>query len=354
MSKQLVAVIIGDIHFDLYAKFNKQLDNGKNSRAQLLINEVARIFDYAKENNIGNIIFLGDIFNSSEVVKTVLFNDVYDLFKNKPRNIDLHLFPGNHDYFSYFEDSVLHSFYNIPGIWLYENFHDCIIGGLKIAFHPYVSDGDSISNISREGDVIFIHQSVPGVVVGNYELIKAKDNIDPEKLFKKFKMIVSGHIHTKQICQDVIFPGSIAQKDFGDEGIKKYFSVLYDDLSIEYIPTQHPEFHTLDYIEKDDGEIEIVCEKGVQPTNIDESFVKVKASKELWKELSQTEYKDKNKNVVVDLKPDKKISAVRIQTEDLSDNKKVLENYLNFVSKNDEWVKQNKEKLLKKGLEYLE
>ncbi len=352
--RKAFAVIICDPHFDVYSKFNKQLANGKNSRAKLLIDEVIRIFDYAVENNIENVFILGDVLNSAEVIKTALFNDVVDLFSyGKQLGLNIIIIAGNHDYFSYHEHSALHSLKNIVHIIDGESYTTKICN-FKMTFVPYTVDGESLSNIDNDGDILFCHQSVNGVQLGSYELVKQKDAIDAKKLFKKFDVIISGHIHKKQICDGVIFPGSIAQKDFGDEGINKYFSVLYDDygdLSIGYLPTQHPNFFVIDYLEGDDREA-IRYDKNAGLEDVEKDFIKVKASKDLWGRLSQTTYKDKN--VIVELKPDKKITAVRIKIDDLSDNKKALNNYLSFVCKDDVWVLKHKKELLKKGLEYLE
>ena len=68
----------------------------------------------------------------------------------------------------------------------------------------------------------------------------------PIKGFDKFDKIFIGHYHNKQIIDNVMYIGSLYQKNFGEDDAKG-ISIVYNDLSVTQIPTEFKKFETVSY-----------------------------------------------------------------------------------------------------------
>lgn len=125
---------------------------------------------------------------------------------------------------------------------------------LKIKVHgiPFLRNNigfeDEVKKIKikkGEKNILLIHTEIPGAVDNNGFKADEVDNIPKmySKLFKKFDLVIAGHIHKKQLIgKKILVPGApTPQKSSDSEGEFGYWE-LYDDLSLKFIKIKGPQF----------------------------------------------------------------------------------------------------------------
>lgn len=206
-------------------------------------------FPYLVENNIKNIIHLGDYYEHRKYVNFKALEHNRRIFLDKLREHDIlmDIIPGNHDVF-YKNTNELCSLKELMGHYI-----DCV----KIYMEPVVLTYDSVNIalvpwINSENYVStmdFVKTCNASIVGGHFEFsgfemykgIPNPHGMDT-KDFSRFEMVLSGHFHTKSSRDNIHYLGSQMEFTWGDCDDFKYFHVLDTD-SRELIPVRNP--HTL-------------------------------------------------------------------------------------------------------------
>ena len=193
-------------------------------------------FPYLLENDIKQIIHLGDYYDNRKTVNFKALNHNRRIFLEKLREygIVMDIIPGNHDV--YFKNTnELNSLKELQGHYMnevniIEEPTDMNYDGLNIAMVPWI-------NPENEKKIMkFLEKSKSPIVGAHLELagfemdrgLVCKDGMD-KKHFDKFEMVLTGHFHAKSSKGNVHYLGAQMEFFWNDCGDKKYFHVLDTD-----------------------------------------------------------------------------------------------------------------------------
>lgn len=181
-----------------------------------------------KEENINNVIFLGDWFETRKSVNVKIANDSHDILKKfKDNNIMLYMIVGNHD--MYMKEST-----EINSVNIYEEINSIkiikdttikILDNKKLMFVPWNC------NITENADYIFGHFSFQGAIYSNNMV--NEHGMNPNEMTESGPLIFSGHFHRNHDYDykkgKIITIGSPLQLSWGEINEDKGFYIL--DLS---------------------------------------------------------------------------------------------------------------------------
>lgn len=238
-----------------------------------------QFFPYLIENNIKNVIHMGDLFDRRKYINFNTLSLVRSRFFNflKQNKIKLHITIGNHD--TYFKNtntlnSISELFYDEEYIEIIEKPQILDFDGLCIGMMPWISKDN------EKECTDFIQTCSCPVVVGHFEIAGFQvmnGVIHPtgikENVFNRFEMVLSGHFHIKQTNNNIHYLGTQYQLNFGDVNSKKGFHVLDTQTRIlEFIQNPYDLFHLIKY--KDDTD-ELVESLNKLPASLKNCYVKV-------------------------------------------------------------------------------
>lgn len=197
---------IGDLHIqpDTLAEVNvflKQLDK------------------WLSNNPVDSIVILGDTLHTHETVYTECLNKMLEYIRLCEKYAPTEVLVGNHDFCS--NQAFLNDQHPFVGWKKTHNIVDRVkvshVKGKKIVLCPYVPDGrfqEALRTVGEEWKdalCIFAHQLFDGAKMGP---ITAKG---VEKWDENHQMVISGHIHDKQLVQENLwYTGSSMQVSFGE------------------------------------------------------------------------------------------------------------------------------------------
>ena len=220
-----------DLHSHNYREFSESI-NGTNSRLLDCCNVILELRKFVDENNINQIIFLGDCFHlknnlSSEVIKLTM-----DALDNLVANIQMVVLPGNHDFTLWSSKPIL-----------LELFQQYIAKGkIRVITEPTWIDNyyyepytrrieelnERLKNLETKENLIFFgHQDMIGVYYGGHQVTRG---LDPKILAEKFKWSFVGHYHkpTGHHTANIFSIGAPLQHNFSDAFQPRGWRV-YDD-----------------------------------------------------------------------------------------------------------------------------
>lgn len=257
-------LIFSDSHFNENKPFSKPTTEGVGSRFLYQLQAFEAICDYAKENEIEHIFFLGDLFHQRTLLYSIVYDRVADVFHRAIKSgLKFHLLLGNHDMIYNSDDSPSivrrlkdTAVIDCPTIYNIKNIES------KIVCVPFRFKLDNLYNEIKELNekvkdmegkhLLFGHFEMDGIIVNNeYVLSKGMNTgIFDETVFNT---IFSGHIHTAQSVnlsktRTVHFVGHMLHNTFNDENTN-YGFIIYDfeRMKHEYIKLDgFPEFITVD------------------------------------------------------------------------------------------------------------
>lgn len=200
-----------------------------------------------KKYNVKFVIWLGDIFDSRLSQRQELLNSLTDmiaLYANE--GISIHCIPGNHDKTNYESDESFLSTYRYhPNFFLHELPEMCSFsfGGseIEIGFVPFYSTDlwvqkfKTLPKPCSKKSILISHTAVDGSINNDGKQVSNKISLS---LFKSYGKVFLGHYHNaQQPGSNVFHLPSTRQNDFGEDE-EKGFTLLYDDLSFDFIKGQ--------------------------------------------------------------------------------------------------------------------
>lgn len=238
-------------------------------------------FPYLLENNIKQIIHLGDYYDHRKFVNFKALNENRDHFLNKLREygITMDIFPGNHDVY-YKNTNELCSLKELLGHYMNEvnivmEPRVMEYGGCNIALLPW------INNENYADSMKFIQSCDAQVLLGHLELtgfdmmkgVKNTHGMDSDT-FKRFEMVLSGHFHTRSTQGNITYLGSQMEFTWADAHDQKYFHVFDTDTrTLEMVANPITMFEKVVY---DDSKIDY---NTLTVAHLKDKFVKVVVSK---------------------------------------------------------------------------
>lgn len=190
-------------------------------------------FPYLLENNITQILHLGDYYDNRKTInfKALTHNRKIFLEKLREYGITMDIIPGNHD--TYFKNTnELNSLKELQGHYMNE---------VNLIMEPTVMKYDTLSvalipwiNPENENATLKFLKTCKAPVVGAHlELagfdmqrgMPCMDGMSP-KHFEKFEMVLTGHFHAKSSRENIHYLGAQMEFFWNDCNDKKYFHVL--------------------------------------------------------------------------------------------------------------------------------
>ena len=193
-------------------------------------------FPYLLENDIKQIIHLGDYYDHRKYVNFKALNENRDHFLNKLREygITMDIFPGNHDVY-YKNTNELCSLKELMGHYMNE---------VNIVMEPRVMEYDGcniallpwINNQNYAESLKFIEKCDAQILMGHLELtgfdmmkgVKNTHGMDAST-FARFEQVYSGHFHTRSTQGNITYLGSQMEFTWADAHDQKYFHVFDTD-----------------------------------------------------------------------------------------------------------------------------
>ena len=240
--------IINDSHF------------GARSDNQLFLDYFVDFFEnqffpYLRENNITEVLHLGDFMDRRKFVNFNTLGAVRNriLTPLREMGVRVHIVPGNHDTY-YRNTNDLNSLRELFAD-RYDNFHlyegpvELEFDSLSLAMIPWINKENS-SDIME-----FLSKTKCPIICGHFELdgyevmrgYRFEGGMSDKEL-SRFEMVLSGHFHNKSSRNNVYYLGTQYQITFHDLHEKKGFHILDTETrNLEYIENPRRMFHQIVY-----------------------------------------------------------------------------------------------------------
>ena len=320
------------------------------SRLQNCLDALWWVFNTARELNIKDVVFAGDLFQDRNKINVLTYHQTFKVFKQFP-DLNIWLLLGNHDLW-YSEKTDISSV--IPfGAISYVNVIDkpCTleVAGINIDFLPFTHNPISVleENFQNKSKILVGHIAVDGALLNFNHRTKSEVSIEYEndmvlvgkEIFDGYKKVFLGHYHGAQKLNDTVeYIGSTLQLTFNEAYQDKHIIVLdTETLQTEYIKN---EFSPKHFILKPDE---------IDQYELRDNFVNVCIDDISQVDVAELRSKLEDKmdggwHLISDNKMNK--DNVLIQKFDLSEGD-LLDRYVNAVECND----LDKQLLLKIGKE---
>lgn len=238
---------MGDIHI-----------GAKNDDAIMLKQQIAFFdnifFPHLKQNDINHVVHMGDMMDRRKYVNyNTLYQFKFKILHKFKRLMFINII-GNHD--TYFKNtnqvnSPTLLFDHEYGINVVDDPYSITIDDREIMCVPWITEQN------QEKIYNAIDKSKADVLCGHFEFdnfeltpgVYHKGGLDEtHKLFKKFKLILSGHFHIQQKRGNIHYVGTPYQMNFGESRMAKGFHVLdTKTLKTEFILNPVEIFKELEY-----------------------------------------------------------------------------------------------------------
>lgn len=216
----------------------------KNKTDEFLINWREAV-SVAKKENVGTILFGGDMFYSTanqtlDVLMAV--REVIEMcYKN---NIDLIAIYGNHDIVNRESElSYLHVFDGLMGFKVlpYFNFKtdnyivSCVGYVQETSKDVFVEKLNNLKNETKDYDTAyaFVHEGINGALSGNVDENKEL----PVHIFDNYDTVFAGHYHNRASFDNIQYIGSSRQFNFGEDEEKGY-TIINEDGSHFFVKNE--------------------------------------------------------------------------------------------------------------------
>jgi len=246
-------LFFSDLHAHNFPDCAETVSEGVNSRLLDCLNIFKQITQIAKDNNVKDIVFGGDLFHVPGRVEVSVFNAVVNAVVQMQAETDAHVFlvVGNHD--QYNRSGTIHALKMFKhlgsGFTVIDSTHYVDTGRrslLLCAYSPFAEKVHEYLELAEKHnpEILVLHQGLSGVPVGKsgYTL---DETLSPTDLPKGTWLNLLGHYHeNRAVSPNTFFIGSPLQHNWGDEGSEKVCLLARGD-SLEMIPLESPKFITL-------------------------------------------------------------------------------------------------------------
>jgi hypothetical protein len=238
-------------------------------------------FPYLKDNNIKNIIHLGDIVDRRKYISYLSLRKFRDQFINPiiENQYQLDVIIGNHDTF-YKNTNEVNCMTELFGSNPPDNigwYTECQVvkyGSTNILLVPWMCSDNFDSTVEKiadtEAQVCFGHLELAGFEMQKGAII---DHGYDAKLFKKFDIVLSGHYHHKSTKGNVTYLGCPYEIVWSDYDDPKGFHVFDTETrELEFVPSVYTLFEKYYYDDLDREREDVVFD---DYSHLKSKFVKV-------------------------------------------------------------------------------
>ena len=212
-------------------------------------------FPYCKDNDIKQIVHLGDYYDNRKFMNFKAQNHSRKSFLDPMRELGMRMdiIPGNHDTY-YKNTNDLNSLKELLGYYMNE-IHIIMeptvmeYGSLKMAMIPWINQenyDDTMKFIKCcKADWCGAHLELDG-----FEMMRGIKNVHgmDRKIFSKFEKVLTGHFHVGSQQDNIWYLGSQMEFFWSDAHDKKYFHVIDTETrEVEKILNPNTLFHKVLY-----------------------------------------------------------------------------------------------------------
>lgn len=215
-------LIFSDIHIHPHKKSLQRLHD--------CLNVLEWVFKTAKERNIQNIVFAGDLFQDRQKIDILTYNLTFDaLIKHLDGTLNLYLLLGNHDLWFHdkWDISSVKPFASIPGVTIIDKPMSIEIDGTHVDFLPYTHDPvNHLMYLKSHGHKTLVaHLAIDEAKLNVLYNTKADVVLEHDgdmikvdtSLLAGWENVFLGHYHAAQhLCPTVEYVGSPLQLNFGE------------------------------------------------------------------------------------------------------------------------------------------
>lgn len=341
-------LIFSDIHIHSHKRSIKRIDD--------CLEVLDWVFDTAENNEINQILFLGDLFHDRQKIDVLVYQKTFELFlkrqvSDRSKPLDIFLLIGNHDMYhrDRWDINSVSPMSAIPGIQVIDKPTTINILGHKFDFMPHAENPlDGLASFKGKRKYLCGHLSVHGATLNHSgmeaDVIVEHDGdmikVDKE-CFTKWEHTFLGHYHGQQmVSENVEYIGSPLQLNFGESFQKKHLCIFNPDTGERrYVDNDFSPRHL------------IIPQSDVSKYNLERNFVRVVVD-----DMTSTEVVEMHQDLrnnsgasTLELKPSKKKEDQEHIITDakaiLYKEEEMLEKYLEDVEAGD----LDEAKLLKIG-----
>ena len=203
-------------------------------------------FPYLIENNITQILHLGDYYDNRKTVnfKALAHNRKIFLEKLREYGITMDIIPGNHDVY-YKNTNELNALKELQGHYMNEvnlimEPTDMVYDGLSVAMIPWINPENEKTTLeflkNTKSTIVGAHLELSGFEMARGQV--CMDGMD-KSVFDRFETVLTGHFHAKSSQGNIHYLGSQMEFFWNDCGDPKHFHVL-DTETREITAVQNP------------------------------------------------------------------------------------------------------------------
>jgi len=223
-------------HVLLFSDIHIYPHKRKVERLEDCLKALAWVFEVARERNIEDIIFGGDLLHDRQRIDTFTYMRTWEILKENMRDgLRLWLLLGNHDlwFAQKWSVSSVHPFSALPGVTVIDKTCRLKIAGTHFDFIPYTHDPVAaleelkklpgtalyaVGHIAMHGAMMNAQHQSDVVIEHDGDMVI----VDP-KIFKDYDRVFLGHYHgAQQLTDNVEYIGSTLQLTFGEAFQKKH------------------------------------------------------------------------------------------------------------------------------------
>jgi DNA repair exonuclease SbcCD nuclease subunit len=190
-------------------------------------------FPYLLENNITQILHLGDYYDNRKTVnfKALSHNRKIFLEKLREYGITMDIIPGNHDVY-YKNTNELNALKELQGHYMNEvnlimEPTEMKYDGLTVALVPWINpenEKETLEFLSNtKATIVGAHLELSGFEMARGQV--CKDGMD-KSVFDRFETVLTGHFHAKSSQGNIHYLGAQMEFFWNDCGDPKHFHVL--------------------------------------------------------------------------------------------------------------------------------
>jgi len=194
-----------------------------------------QFFPYLRENNITNVIHLGDVMDRRKYISYRIAKDFRERFLDRFQKINLHMLVGNHDTYykntsevNSMEELVSNKFKVYTGPEIVEFDETPILLMPWINANNYNESMDALKN--AQSDILMGHLEIDGFAM-NANAMVCDGGWDKDS-FKRFETVFSGHFHHKSDDGQIYYLGTPYEIYWNDCDDPKGFHI-YDTATKE-------------------------------------------------------------------------------------------------------------------------
>lgn len=256
MNKRLIAISTGDWHIHNWNQFNK---GGRRLKVNIQMVKDFFILSHTKKVPI---LFTGDLFHTPNGLSNKLFDLITAVFTEcfeKYPDAMFYAISGNHDLSEVNSKEHRSPSYIVSlsrmfprfRCWDFQSSSPKSLKPIVLYGVPYIDHNIGFEKILDEFPywddtkrILLIHTNLYGAVDPNgYEAETENIPRNMSKFFKKFDLVLSGHIHqNKEVADGIVMVGAPCQQRKSDMGCEMGYLEIYDDLDIKFVKTNYPEF----------------------------------------------------------------------------------------------------------------